>query len=199
MLKLNIRWAISSKLLVNHNELEHVSDFGTTSLDKIRGCLIEGCNQIKAIANKVDGPFLANLEELYVKILPALESIWKGPVALGSLNKLRTLKIEKCSQMKDLFTETGNGGLSLNFLPNLQMLILVDLPNLTRICAYKSFEWPALEKLRIHACPNLIELPFNKDSATRLKLVEAEQSWWDALQWHDPEVKEILQSYCSLG
>ncbi|KAM7477906.1 hypothetical protein LguiA_026119 [Lonicera macranthoides] len=185
--------------LVNHNELEHVSDFGTTSLDKIRGCLIEGCNKIKAIANKVDGPFLPNLEELYVKILPALESIWKGPVPLGSLNKLRTLKIEKCSQLKDLFSETGNGGLSLNFLRNLRMLILVDLPNLSRICAYESFEWPALEKLQIHACPNLIELPFNKDSATRLKSVEAEQSWWDTLQWQDPEVKEILQPSCSLG
>ncbi|KAM7477888.1 hypothetical protein LguiA_026101 [Lonicera macranthoides] len=146
-----------------------------------------GTNQIKAIANKVDEPLLPNIEELYVKILPGLESNWKGPLALGSLKKL---KIEKCSQMKDLFAETGNHGLSLNFLPNLEMLILVDMPNLANICAYESVEWPAIETLR---------LPFNKDSATRLKLIEAEQSWWEALHWQNPEVKALLQPYYPLG
>ncbi|KAM7482040.1 hypothetical protein LguiB_006623 [Lonicera macranthoides] len=187
--------------LVNHPELEYVSNFGNANLHKVRGCLIEGCNQIRAIADKVDSPLLPNLEELYIKMLPLLISIWKVlPVPHGSLYKLRTLKIEKCSQMEELLVEPGNNAtVYRDFLPNLESLVLADMPNLRRICAYGSLEWPALEKLQINGCPNLKELPFNKYVAKMLHSIQAEQSWWDALKWQDPEVKERLEPVCSLG
>ncbi|KAM7478738.1 hypothetical protein LguiA_026951 [Lonicera macranthoides] len=174
--------------LVNHPELEYVSDFGNASLPKVRGCLIEGCNQTRAIADKVDSPLLPNLEELYIKVLPLLKCIWKLlPVPFGSLYKLRTLKIEKCFQMEELLVEPGNNAtVYRDFLPNLETLVLADMPNLRRICAYGSLEWPALEKLQINGCPNLKELPFNKDVAKMLHSIQAEQSWWDALKWQDP-------------
>lgn len=183
--------------LFNHKELEHLSDFGIASLHKVRGCLIEDCNQIRAITNKVDSPILPNLEELYVKMMPQLESILKGPVVPGSFCKLRTLKIENCTLIKELLVDSGNATLYHDFLPNLEMLILIDMPNLTRICSYKSLDWPALMKLQLHGCLKLIELPFTKDNARKLTSIEAERTWWDKLQWQEPEVKERLQPYCS--
>ncbi|KAM7477946.1 hypothetical protein LguiA_026159 [Lonicera macranthoides] len=57
------------------------------------------------------------------------------------------------------------------------------------ICAYESFEWPALEKLKICGCCSLRKLPFNKDNAKNLSSLKAEEKWWEAMLWQDCAVK----------
>ncbi|XP_028082459.1 probable disease resistance protein At1g62630 [Camellia sinensis] len=65
--------------LVNHKDIKHLSDFGIASLKKVLGCLVESCDAIEAIVGTVDSaePLLPNLEDLYIKNLPRLESICK--------------------------------------------------------------------------------------------------------------------------
>ncbi|KAM7477963.1 hypothetical protein LguiA_026176 [Lonicera macranthoides] len=154
--------------LVNHNDLEHVSEFGIESLYGVQGCLIEACNSITEIVDgncTKDGPLLPNLLRLYIKKLPKLGSIWKGPVHLWSLSKLRTLLIDDCSSIEELLIEPA----SVAVLPNLRKLVLLNLPNLTRICKNVSPKWPALEKLKIQNCPGLTVFPFCKDNTEKLR------------------------------
>ncbi|KAM7477967.1 hypothetical protein LguiA_026180 [Lonicera macranthoides] len=154
--------------LVNHNDLKHISEFGMKSLYKVQGLLIEACNSITEIVDgncTMDGPLLPNLLRLYIKKLPKLGSIWKGPVHLWSLSNLRTLLIDDCSSIEELLVEPA----SVAVLPNLRKLVLLNLPNLTRICTNLSPKWPALEKLKIQNCPRLTEFPFCKDNTEKLR------------------------------
>ncbi|KAM7477970.1 hypothetical protein LguiA_026183 [Lonicera macranthoides] len=159
--------------LVNHNDLEHVSEFGIESLYEVQGLLIEACNSITEIVDSnctMDGPLLPKLLRLYIKKLPKLGSIWKGPVHLWSLSKLRTLLIDDCSSIEELLVEELLvEPASVAVLPNLRKLVLLNLPNLTRICTNVSPKWPNLEKLKIQNCPSLTEFPFCKDNTEKLR------------------------------
>ncbi|KAI8026331.1 hypothetical protein LOK49_LG02G02672 [Camellia lanceoleosa] len=64
--------------LVNHKDIKHLSDFGIASMKKVLGCLVESCDAIETIVGTVDSaePVLPNLEGLYIKNLPRLESIF---------------------------------------------------------------------------------------------------------------------------
>ncbi|KAF7116294.1 hypothetical protein RHSIM_RhsimUnG0032200 [Rhododendron simsii] len=208
--------------LVNHKDIKQLSDFGTANMNKIQGCLIESCDAIEIIMDTVGSELLPNLEQLFIKNLPMLKSIWKeGPVQPGSLTKLTTLvvsgcqilvkffplgaiqqlreirylKIEKCDEVEDIILEADAVG-NLPVLPKLKELILIDMAKLSSICAIESLEWPSLEKLEIFGCPSLCRLPFNKGNSTYLERIEAEQEWWGALQWQNQEYKEGLQNLC---
>ena len=79
--------------LVNHKDLECVSQFSVLSMDALEGFYIEGCSKTTAIAGgdcEMDGPMLPNLLRLYMKKLPELETIWKGPLQLGCFSRLTT-------------------------------------------------------------------------------------------------------------
>jgi disease resistance protein RPS2 len=208
--------------LVNHKDIRQLSDFGTANMNKIQGCLIEGCDAIESIMDTVGGVLLPNLEQLFVKNLPMLRSIWKeGPLQPGSLTKLtrlvlsncrtlekvfplgalqklceiRYLKVEKCNEIEEIIPEADAVG-NLPVLPKLEVLILLDMAKLRSICAIQSLEWPSLEKLEIFKCPGLCRLPFNEGNSANLEHIEAEQEWWGALQWQNQEDKEGLQKLC---
>ncbi|KAG5525742.1 hypothetical protein RHGRI_032133 [Rhododendron griersonianum] len=209
--------------LVNHKDIKQLSDFGTTNMNKIRGCLVESCDTIETIMDTVGSELLPNLEQLFVRNLPMLKSIWKelGPLQPGTLTKLTTLvlsgcrilvevfppgaiqllrgirhlKIEKCDEVEDIIPEADVVG-NLLVLPKLEELILLDMAKLSSICAAGSLEWPSLEKLEIFGCPGLGKLPFNKGDVANLERIEADEEWWGALQWQNQEDKEGLQKLC---
>ncbi|KAF7114856.1 hypothetical protein RHSIM_RhsimUnG0074400 [Rhododendron simsii] len=208
--------------LVNHKDIKQLSDFGTTILNKIRGCLVESCDTIVTIMDTADSELLPNLEQLFVRNLPMLKSIWKeGPLQPGTLTKLTTLvlsgcqilvevfppgaiqllreirhlKIEKCDEVEDIIREADIVG-NLPVLPKLEELILLDMEKLSSICAAGSLEWPSLEKLEIFGCRGLRKLPFNKGDVANLERIEADEEWWGALQWQNQEDKEGLQKLC---
>ncbi|PSS19016.1 Disease resistance protein [Actinidia chinensis var. chinensis] len=209
--------------LVNHQEIKQLSDFGIASMNKVQGCLVESCDAIETIMGTTDNAVLPSLEHLYLKNLPNLESIWRGSVVPGSLSKLKTLvltscqtmvmifppsavqqlheiqylKIENCQVVEEIIAESEVVG-NLLELSKLKKLILVDMPNLRSICGIESLKWPSLEKLKIVGCPSLRKLPFNKDNAKELKVVKAEQHWWEALQWQNQETKERITKLCTL-
>ncbi|KAL7205722.1 hypothetical protein ACSBR2_018614 [Camellia fascicularis] len=143
--------------LVNHKDIKHLSDFGIASMKRVLGCLVESCDAIETIVATVDSaePVLPNLEDLYIKNLPRLESICKGPMQPGSLTKLKTLhltscqmmvkifplgviqllhdlqylRIEKCQEIEEIITESDMVG-NPNLLPKLKELILLEMQKL---------------------------------------------------------------------
>ncbi|KAK2973977.1 hypothetical protein RJ640_013538 [Escallonia rubra] len=196
-----------------------------SGLNEIQGCLIESCNKITTIVdgNRTnESPILPNLGKLYIKNLFELESLWVGPVQQGSLGKLHTLvlsgcpkltrifshgiieqlteiqhlEIEKCDRVEEIIImESENTGLGPRVLPRLVKLILVEMPQLRSIWSDDSLEWPSLERLLVHGCPRLDKLPFSQHNAMKLRSIETEENWWQALQWQTQEVKERFQRW----
>ncbi|KAK6240402.1 hypothetical protein SCA6_005791 [Theobroma cacao] len=214
--------------LIGHKNIKCLSDFmHVTSLNHVRGCLIERCNEMETI---LDGnnvgviDILPILEQLHLRSLLCLKSVFEGPIAGKSLSKLHTivvkscpmltkilsngviqqlsklkkLAIESCSKVEELIENCWGIEPFSYELPSLEILELVDLPKLRTICAGEPLAWPYLKVLKISECHELKLLPFNKDNATELKLIEGEQIWWEALQWRNSEVRDHLQSFCSL-
>ncbi|KAL4580784.1 hypothetical protein LXL04_016986 [Taraxacum kok-saghyz] len=208
--------------LANHNELENLSDLIPTNMNKIRSCVIKGCNKMRTIVdgNTRGSLILNNLEQLHMINLPVLKNISEGPMqgltslktlilsncpmltcvctygVILQLPEIRHLEVNGCSEIKEIFNGCAN--VVSPVLPNLKKLTLVDMPQLTSILVSNTFEWPSLERLKILGCPELKRLPFQKDGAVKLKSIEAEKSWWEALE-NDIEVKEQFHRYCTLS
>ncbi|KAL8264914.1 hypothetical protein R6Q59_023044 [Mikania micrantha] len=207
--------------LINHNDLEHLSSNTAESMKYVKGCLIESCNNMKAIvANNgtVHRSLLPNMERLDAKNLPNLESFWHGNVQHGSLSKLRTLVLIKCPKLTTVFSDTivhqlqeleyldiqdccgvkeivkCSQEVSLCVFPKLTTLILCKLPSLRKLCS--TLVRISLRTLKMYDCPKLKEFPFDIDSARTLQKIEIEKKWWEELRWSDSELKEQLEPCC---
>ncbi|KAL8116342.1 hypothetical protein AgCh_022735 [Apium graveolens] len=194
-----------SLVVDNHYDLEHLSEFEFSNLSAIKGCLLEHCNNIKYVVGHYS--ILSNLERLYLNDLLQLESLWGGSIHIDNLPKLKTLKLSRCPKLIKIITQDavediihishGAGRKPLAF-PNLKEVVLVDMQNLTSIWENDLLEWPALKKVEIRKCPSLCHLPFSEYNARKLTSIVAEESWWEALQWTDPEAKQHFQKYYTI-
>ncbi|KAE8672316.1 Detected protein of unknown function [Hibiscus syriacus] len=209
--------------LIEHKDITSLVDFvNVSSFNRIRGCLIERCNKMTTIADgsKVEGGFiLRKIEQLHLSNLPSLQTVFQGTLSPESLSKLPTLVVSSCPMLRKLFSggviqqlsklqklamqncieiEELITGQDSTALPNLEMLILIEMPKLMRLSAGNSSAWPSLKELEVYKCPQLKSQPFDKDNAANLKSIEGEKIWWQGLQWTQNDVKEQLQSICSL-
>ncbi|RVW44428.1 hypothetical protein CK203_071000 [Vitis vinifera] len=214
--------------LKNHSGVSSLSEFGNENMNHMLVCLLEGCNDIVTIISG-GGTItreLENLEILHVNNMLGLASIWNGLVPDGSLGQLTTLTLIKCPELKKVFSngmiaelpqqqhlrveecrqieviimEPENGGLAANPLPRLMTLVLLDLPTLKNIWIDDSLNWPSLRKIKISTCRELKKLPFNMLNATRLRSIEGQNSWWNALEWADDgATRQRLEPLCILN
>ncbi|XP_030955401.1 probable disease resistance protein At1g61300 isoform X2 [Quercus lobata] len=208
--------------LIGHKGASRLSDFGVDSINKMQGCLIDGCNEIETIVdgNNITGSALICLEKMLINNVPNLKTIWEGPVHYGSLSqltiltlckclnlkmifssgmikelsKLQHLEVEECPEIEEIITESENIGLEPDVLPRLKMLVLSNLPRVKRIWTSDSLKWPSLESIKISMCQILTKLPFNNENAINLRCIEADQSWWSALECQDDAIKQRLSS-----
>ncbi|XP_058188554.1 disease resistance protein At4g27190-like isoform X2 [Rhododendron vialii] len=170
--------------LVDNNNIKQLSDSELTNMKGIQSCLIEGCDAIETIVGTSNSVVLPSLEHLFIKNLPKLGSILKGPLQPGSLTKLKRLvltgcqtlvkvfppgsiqylceiqylEIEKCDEIEEVISESDARG-NLRVLPKLKKMVLQDMRKLRCICAIETLEWPSLEELKILNCPGLSILP----------------------------------------
>ncbi|XP_059445382.1 disease resistance protein RPS2-like [Corylus avellana] len=142
--------------LIGHMGAKNLSDFDIKSINKMRGCLIEGCNEIETIVDgdSLQESALEGLEVMCIYNVPKLASIWEGPVHAGSLARLKTLilrkcwslktifsngmiaqlselqnlKVEECLEIEEIIMESENMGLEPVVLPSLKTLELLNLP-----------------------------------------------------------------------
>ncbi|XP_039020213.1 disease resistance protein UNI-like [Hibiscus syriacus] len=209
--------------LIEHKDITSLVDFvNIASLNRIRGCLIERCNKMTTIAdgNKVEGGvILPKLEQLHLSNLQSLQTVFWGTLWTESLSKLHTLVVSSCPMLRKLFSsgviqqlsklqklamqncieiEELIAGQDSTAFPNLETVILIEMPKLRCLSADKSSAWPSLKELQVYKCPQLKSLPFDKGNAANLKSIEGEKIWWEALQWPQNDVKEQLQSICNL-
>ncbi|KAK9000069.1 hypothetical protein V6N11_082203 [Hibiscus sabdariffa] len=214
--------------LIEHKDITSLVDFvNVSSFNRIRGCLIERCNKMTTIAdgNKLEGGIiLPKLEQLHLANLQSLQTVFWGTFSTESLSKLHTLVvsscpmlrklfssgtiqqisklqklvIQSCIEMEELIMKTDTAGQVPTALPNLEILILIEMPKLRCLSADNSLAWPSLKELQVYKCPQLKSLPFFKDNTANLKSIEAEKIWWEALQWPQNDVKQQLQSICNL-
>ncbi|KAB8340726.1 hypothetical protein FH972_022289 [Carpinus fangiana] len=121
--------------LISHKGASKLSDFDIKSINRMRGCLIEGCNEIETIVdgdslhfNSLQESALECLEVMYINNVPKLASIWEGPVHAGSLARLKTLTLCKCPSLKMIFS---NGMIAQ--LSELQNLKVEECPEIEEI------------------------------------------------------------------
>nr|GEY30047.1 disease resistance protein [Tanacetum cinerariifolium] len=203
--------------LSNHNDIEHLSGNLIESMGHVQGCLIQSCNSMRAIVQgyQTQGrSLLPNLERLDAKSMPSLKTIWEGHMEKGSLSNLRTLVLCKCPLMTIIFCNVivqqlqelkylevedcysvkeiimCSQDISLNVFPKLSSLVLFKMPSLRKISS--RLDWDSLEILKIHDCPKLKDLPFDSNSAMKLRSIEVDADLWEVLHWPDSQVKERL-------
>jgi disease resistance protein RPS2 len=99
--------------LINHKGASKLPDFDIKSINRMRGCLIEGCNEIETIVNgdslhfnSLQESALECLEVMYINNVLKLASIWEGLVHAGSLAQLKTLTLCKCLSLKMIFSNS---------------------------------------------------------------------------------------------
>ncbi|QCD84549.1 disease resistance protein At4g27190-like [Vigna unguiculata] len=150
---------------------------------------------------------LPNLEQLYLENLLNLKCAFRGPLHSGTFSRLQALSLKNCPRLSQIFS---NGAIQhfselqklkledcskieeligediereRDVLPKLEILLLVNLPNLKNICATHTLAWSSLELLRIHNCPMFKTLPLDSTNAVNLKSIKGQQEWWTNLDW----------------
>ncbi|THG01222.1 probable disease resistance protein At1g61300 [Camellia sinensis] len=156
--------------LVNHQNIKQLSDFGSASMNEVQHLFLKNLPQLESIWK---GPGLTKLMTLDLISCQMLVKIFPAGV-IQQLHEIQYLKIDKCQEIEEIIAKSDAVG-NLNVLPKLKQLILLDMPKLRSVCAIQSLKWGSLEKIEILKCPMLLKLPFNKDNAAKLETIEAEQ------------------------
>ncbi|KAK2632909.1 hypothetical protein EUGRSUZ_L00913 [Eucalyptus grandis] len=182
--------------LIDHKNIESLSDFGTENLSELRTCSVEGCKDITCIIDGERAPDYAFkcLERMVINNAPKLDCFWKGSVTPGSLGRmtsltllncpelknivskglieklsmLKHLSVENCSKIEEIIIGTENPSLDPETLPSLETLVLRELPNLRSIAPDDLLIWSSLKKQDIDrvSCPSLLKLPSTMINAT---------------------------------
>ncbi|XP_044481965.1 uncharacterized protein LOC123208493 [Mangifera indica] len=76
------------------------------------------------------------------------------PSIVGSLHQLQQLKIRYCMALEEIVTKEEGANVVVNFVfPNVTLLTLENLPNLTTFCPeIHTLEWPKLKELVVRNC-----------------------------------------------
>lgn len=102
----------------------------------------------------------------------------KNVTCLVNVPSLQSLKISDCKEIVEVVSETVvSETFAQDLFRNLVKLSLKRLPQLKSIYC-KALQFPSLEKLFVIDCPNLRSLPFDSNSAKKLRRVKGSGSWW---------------------
>ncbi|KAG6476742.1 hypothetical protein ZIOFF_065989 [Zingiber officinale] len=164
---------------------------------------------------------LYQLEVFNLVCLPELERvIWRGVAAHVCLPNLRFLSlfycnslrniawvahlpllqelyIQNCNEMEQVIADEPPTASSekeekpATSFPNLKYIFLRDLKSLVKIDD-QVLEFPCLERILVHNCIELKQLPLGATSAQKLRIIFGERNWWESLEWGDHSIKPIF-------
>ncbi|KAH7835051.1 hypothetical protein Vadar_022407 [Vaccinium darrowii] len=212
-------------VLQRHWTAESLSDFGHENMNEVKFCLVMECNEVRTIIDyekygRGESIVLGSLENLIIRYMKNMESIWKGPVEIWSLSNLKSLALHTCPSLTTLFTVDmlinltnleelivedcpkieslvslkSSGSKSGLFLQSLKKISLLELPVLVSISSGLRIA-PNLERMVIFYCPKLQKLSTMEVSSTDLKVIKGEQEWWDALKWYESDLTTEHEDY----
>ena len=141
----------------------------------------------------IDSTSLNSLTTLTLKSCPKLNCLFAENM-IQPLGNLQDLKVEDCSELKKLI-EVGSI-VQIGAFSKLKNMELVNLPELFRLCEDNLFEWLSFEIVKIMTCPKLKELPFSKENAPSLRMIECTSQWWSDL---NDSVKDRLEGLHSFA
>ena len=199
--------------LDHHLTATSLSDFGVKTMENLKFCVLQECNEIEVIANANDmddgDVILQSLGYLSVYYMKNLRSIWKGQsLRWTSLLFLKVLKLYSCLQLTTIFTL----GLVQN-LNNLEELVVEDCQKINSLLlcpdkpSWKRWYLRKLKKVSLHYMPKLVSvfggewisrslewlsfclkiLFLGVVHSSKLKVITGEADWWSALKWKGSE------------
>ena len=137
---------------------------------------------------KLTGPRFQNLRDLIVKGSGNLKYLLSSSTATFMV-QLKYLDVEDCKVMEEvLLTEDlGEKIVPKVLFPQLELLILKDLPVLKRFCVGSNIKFPSLKDMVIEKCPKLESFIFKPVSSgvtvsKELKEVNSEEISHTAMQ-----------------
>ncbi|XP_058199399.1 probable disease resistance protein At4g27220 isoform X2 [Rhododendron vialii] len=200
--------------LKGQDELNSLSEVGAHNTCELRYCRIEKCNALENVANRngllQTGAF-PNLERLHLIGLRNLKSVLcletdegqllpPTPPNLKSFTNLKTLELECCPRIEQLFSSgfmvqqlsnlealvtwycPGLKGMvpddekiEYEALPKLQILWLRKSPEFVSFFKGVPMYWPSLLEVQIMGCPKLRKLPIDTNSCPNLKAIRGNQ------------------------
>ncbi|KAF7845532.1 Disease resistance protein RPS2 [Senna tora] len=115
-----------------------------------------------------------NLESLQIIDCDSLERLFSLSTA-KHLGNLKLLKLYGCKNMKEVLYNVDDSGSSQNediFFPEVECLILKDLPSLESFCAHScNFEWPKLQAVRVSEVPKMMKFSEGNQITPKLNAV----------------------------
>ncbi|XP_061370921.1 putative disease resistance protein At4g19050 [Gastrolobium bilobum] len=146
---------LKSLKLIDLPELENIGFERDVVLQRIEFLVLNKCpNLFTIVPSSVSLTYLTNLEVVDCKGLKNLIL----PLTAKSLGQLKTMKVVKCESLEEIVgKEEENAGEVVIVFRHLETLELVSLKSLGSFCSSNSciFEFPALEKLIVCACPKM--------------------------------------------
>ncbi|KAK8662134.1 hypothetical protein V6N13_091722 [Hibiscus sabdariffa] len=153
-----------------------------------------------------------SLEYLSIYYMKNLRSIWNGPTLSGYMSKLKMLALHTCPKLSNIFSHAllesfynleeivmedcpqVTGLVSHvpalpnpeTFLPCLERLFLLYLPELVSI-SNGLFIAPKLERIGFYDCPKLEILSKRELSSKALKTIKGENQWWEGIKWNETD------------
>lgn len=177
------------------SELKELIEVGRTvqAFPKLENMELSNLPKLVSICNgSIGSTSLDSLTTLTLKSCPKLNCLFPEYM-IQSLCNLQDLKIEDCSELQEVI-EVGSL-VQTGAFSKLKNMELVNLPELFRLCEDNSLEWLSFEIMKIMTCPQLKELPFSKENAPSLRMIECTSQWWSNLNDSVKDRLEGLQSF----
>ncbi|XP_054777258.1 probable disease resistance protein At4g27220 isoform X2 [Prosopis cineraria] len=165
--------------------------------------------KLRMICGKVVRPrTLMNLKSIHVASCWSLKCLFPRQL-MDELKSLEEIAIDRCFEMEEIIEGERNANAENSshaakvILPKLQRLKLDKLPTLKSI--YKGdIECNSLRTIEVEDCDALNKLPpglFGAEAGQQispsatLQQITCTYTWWQSLQWDQPEAKILLQPY----
>ncbi|KAH7690206.1 disease resistance protein RPS2 protein [Dioscorea alata] len=136
---------------------------------------------------------LKNLRNLHIFECRKLKYLIPNDLLVNNLQNLEVITIQRCEEMENIIL--GKASATMASLPKFKTLTLWELPELTSIYQGK-LVCDSLCEIKIQGSPKLKNLPFlmNNVQLAGMSIIVSEE-WWKAVEWANPQLKELLQPF----
>ncbi|CAO2836047.1 unnamed protein product [Amaranthus hypochondriacus] len=151
-----------------------------------------------------------SLERIIVEYCPEIKEILiDNNLQQHHLRNFREAKIAGCRNLQQIIAspKAKDQHRGVYELPDLRAIDLDDLPCLTSFLQGNVPTCDSIEKITVRDCPNLKRLPLfiplrtseEQLAPLHLQEIKADREWWEALEWDDTLMKQILLPFTKLS